>query len=347
MNQIIFSTNHPAPYIDRWIKILKTKYTVKTLYRNHKSAYKSWSSPSPYEGKIISNLSLRETIELCKSSQLVILGGWHEKCYLKLLLASKLTNSKVVLFSDYPTLERSWLNIHFKQFFFQNTLNGILCATESTRQIYSNTIRMPNDKLLLFPYLPISEINQANSFNTKNENRKLNIFIANSFYPRKGHDVLYSAFKQLKSNNLLDRFNIVITGNGEEFKHYENLYKKLATNIKILGWVENNEYEQLMADTDIFIHASHFEPFGIPPLDALKCSKLLIVSNGVESTSQLINNSENGFIFKKGDWNQLANILADIAINPSIITTCAQNGHKTFQEHFSESVILQTIEKLF
>ena len=33
MKSILLTTNHPAPYIDEWVKILRKEYEVDVVYR--------------------------------------------------------------------------------------------------------------------------------------------------------------------------------------------------------------------------------------------------------------------------------------------------------------------------
>ena len=62
----------------------------------------------------------------------------------------------------------------------------------------------------------------------------------------------------------------------------------------------------------MFIHASTFEPFGIPPIDAMKYGKLVIASDGVKSISDIIVNGENGFMFHAGNSEELAQMLMQV-----------------------------------
>ena len=49
--------------------------------------------------------------------------------------------------------------------------------------------------------------------------------------------------------------------------------------MKLKGWVEYAEYLDILAANDVFIHASLHEPFGIPPMDAMRYGKLVIARN--------------------------------------------------------------------
>lgn len=60
-----------------------------------------------------------------------------------------------------------------------------------------------------------------------------------------------------------------------------------------------------MLNTDVFIHASIFEPFGIPPIDAMKCGKVLVCSKGIKSVEGIIEDGSNGYDFNPKDDDKL------------------------------------------
>lgn len=102
--------------------------------------------------------------------------------------------------------------------------------------------------------------------------------------------------------------------------------KKIKPDIKFLGWIENDTYSEYMEQTDVFIHASIFEPFGIPPVDAMKYGKLLIVSDGVKSTDEIILDGVNGYIFSAGDAKELASKIKNVVKNRKNLYEMAAKG---------------------
>ena len=64
----------------------------------------------------------------------------------------------------------------------------------------------------------------------------------------------------------------------------------------------------------LFMHPI-FEPFGIPPLDAMKKKKVVIASLGVKSAEEIIIHGENGFLFNPNFPSQLTSILKSLSID--------------------------------
>ncbi len=172
---------------------------------------------------------------------------------------------------------------------------------------------------------------------------KINIFIANNFVERKGYSILMEAFTLLKQNNLIDKFNIVIAGTGVLFEKYSKEFMNLSSNIILLGWIEQEEYLFNMNNCDVYIHASLFEPFGIPPLDAMARGKLLIVSDGVKSTDRIIEDSINGYVYSAPKSEELYEILKKL--NVDTIYTLGMKGQDRVFKEFHNDIFVSTIKE--
>ena len=162
---------------------------------------------------------------------------------------------------------------------------------------------------------------------------------------RKGYSSIVEAFSIMSKNNSLNRFKIKIAGNGECFDETKTSLDGLNEDIEFLGWVEPDQYSHLINNCDIYIHASLFEPFGIPPLDAMCRQKLLVASNGVESVSSLLTTGVDGFLFSAGDGKELAHILENIDVNN--LYTIARKGRETLLSTYNKTVYQEAIEYCF
>ena len=155
---------------------------------------------------------------------------------------------------------------------------------------------------------------------------------------------ILTAFELLHSKSLLGQYRIRIAGNGELYDEIKNKLDNLNEDITFIGWIEDEQYLYEMDHCDIFIHASQFEPFGIPPLDALCRAKMLIASSGVESVNSIIDNGIDGYIFKADSGEELATILEKI--NRTQIYKIGDNGRKKLLETYNDSVFEATIRKI-
>ena len=347
---ILFSTVHPSPYMDEMIECIKCDYKVNVIYNYLSDKYKKWNNYSWVAGFLFKDLSLKRIIELIRVSNFIIIGGWGSWECIKLILLSKLLSKKIAVFSDCPIkVKKNLFTYWFKKYFLFKQINYFFCATISTIDIYSKYYNIDLNRLKYFPYafnVPkesyIENINNSRIQELKNGSLP-RIFISNSFYKRKGYDILFELFKEVEKNNLLEKYDISIAGLGEGYTNYKFKFKSLSSKIKFLGWLEYEDYLDMMNNTDIFIHTSLFEPFGIPPIDAMARGKLLIVSDGVQSTTLIIKNGQNGYIYSATDAKQLITIFENIKIES--IYDIGLNAIKTTSENYSKEVYSKVLKE--
>lgn len=307
---MLFTAIHPAPYIDSWIVGLRKYYAVDVAYNYSKSAAKTWRDYQPTDGIVIKEYGLVSWTRLVKRSDVIVLNGWNKPYNIYTLIIALLLNKKVAVFSDYPVeVKRYSLKWFFKKLFFSLLVPRILCATYSTKRYYQEVFSYKEGNTIFFPYATKDAPN-TDDFNVERihvltNGGNLKIFVANNFRARKGYDVLTKAMGLL-DKNLLAHTDFVIAGSGELQEEYSRKIKQIVPNVRFLGWVEENEYSKLLKETDLFIHASTFEPFGIPPIDAMKYGKAIVVSDSVKSVSDIIHNLKNGFLFHAGCAEDLA-----------------------------------------
>lgn len=310
MKRLLFTAIHPAPYIDQWIWELRKYYDIEIAYNYKKSAAKTWQSYSPISGKIIKEYGLVGWTKQIIKNDVILLNGWNKPYNIYTLFIAFLIRKEILVFSDYPTeVIKYSLKWFLKKCFLFLFVPRILCATQSTQKYYQRIFSYKKKNTIFFPYATIAAPDLTD-FNTNRSHSlmqgdKIRIFVANNFRARKGYNVLTDSLLLL-SKKELSEIDLIIAGSGELFDEYCSKLKEIKSDIKFLGWIENDTYSEYLEKTDIFIHASIFEPFGIPPVDALKYGKLLIVSDGVKSTDEIIVDGVNGYIFKAGNAKELA-----------------------------------------
>lgn len=352
MKKILITTNHPAPYINQEIDVLKRNYEVNVIYHWRKDPHKTWKGFVGYEGKFCDQLSFVRFLSEYKKNDVAILGGWANKyCFFTILL-SFLFHTKCCVFSDYPSPEvKKNIFYYIRKCLLFPSLDFIFCATESTRTFYHDVYGLPMSKLVFFPYKYNDSYTDENkTINAERERElqqskeKINVFIANNFIERKGYKAVVDAFEILHNKNELNKFSVKIAGNGELFESVKSRLDALNESISFLGWIESDEYETLINNCDIYIHASTHEPFGIPPLDALGREKLLVASNGVQSVVSIIRNGVSGYLFNANDGESLADIL--LHIDRSSIYKIGREGRNVVTSMYSDEIYKNAIERV-
>ena len=352
MKSILLTTNHPAPYIDKWVDILSKDYEVDIVYRWRKDPYKQWSRFEGTKGLFYDEISLLKFWKIYKEHDIAILGGWDNLYCFVTIFFGFLFKTKCCVFSDHPTPKiKKNFKYYIRKYCLFKLLDYIFCATESTRYFYHEHYGISYSKLMLFPYCyndVFTEqnqiINQLRCDNLINKDEKVNVFIANNFIERKGYNDIVSAFEILHKKQQLCKYKVKIAGNGELYVKVKAQLDELKEDITFLGWIESEQYLNEMNNCDIYIHASQFEPFGIPPLDALCRGKLLIASDGVQSVNSIIRCGINGFIFKANDELKLSDILSKI--DKKKIYEIGANGRKSLLETYCGNVFCNVCRKV-
>ncbi|MCC0727048.1 glycosyltransferase [Clostridioides sp. ZZV14-6045] len=146
------------------------------------------------------------------------------------------------------------------------------------------------------------------SFNTvKQSKEKFKIlFVGRLSNHEKRLDVLFKAL------SLLDKdWELNIFGRGQDEGELRNLAMKLNIygNINWLGWVEN-PWESIDSAT-VLVLTSDFEGFAMVLIEALGRG-IPVISSDCSGSTDIIESNKNGWMFKKGDYEQLYIILKNI-----------------------------------
>jgi glycosyltransferase involved in cell wall biosynthesis len=161
------------------------------------------------------------------------------------------------------------------------------------------------------------------------------------FHPEKSIDTLIKAtpFIVKKYPNA----HVVLVG----FGHLEKDLKKLTDNlamkdyITFCGKVSDEDLVLAYNAADIFVLPSLAELEGMVVLEAMACGKPLLIANAKDSASTYFVNG-NGYLFKAGDHNDLAEKALQLLNNEELLQKMAE---KSF-EASSEYNIDRSIDKL-
>lgn len=153
------------------------------------------------------------------------------------------------------------------------------------------------------------------SFNKiKQSKERLKIlFVGRLSNHEKRLDVLFKALSLLDKDWELDIF-----GSGQDEDELRNLAIKLNVNgnINWLGWVENPW--KIIDSTTVLVLTSDFEGFAMVLIEALGRG-IPVISSDCSGSTDIIENNKNGWMFKKGDYEQLYIVLKNIQSNMNLL----------------------------
>ena len=305
--KILMIVNEPSPYMDIWFNGIAQKNELTVIYTAEVNAGHPWKTFKGFGGIFSSDMSLNELRKKVKECDLVIAGGWIRIYPFMAMMFGFLYHKTTIMTTDHPFHPKKWVSL-FKRLFLYRKLDYIFCATEETcASIIKTYGKVVEGKTRFFPYGIDTEVKISTK---KHQIDRIDVLVATNFLPRKGHSVLFEALKMLdkEDERIKSKYHFTFVGKGDELGKCQTIARELSIDTKFLGWVENEEYHRLMDETDVYIHPSIEEPFGIPPVDAMCKGKVVIVCDGVMSLRGLIRQGENGFHYSSPVENNNASV---------------------------------------
>ncbi len=160
------------------------------------------------------------------------------------------------------------------------------------------------------------------------------------FSPEKGHDFLLDGIRTFKdmltgSSITSTKFRFVLVGDGELHEQIVEKAKALDLQDDILFTGYQEDIENILKSSDIFISHSSSEAFGISILEAM-ASGLPVIATDSGGTAEIVNDrNKSGILIAYGDKEALATSLIHLLQNRELIKEYVYTGYKIVLEHFS------------
>ena len=342
--KLLFTTVHPAPYFDRLFSFFSQKdVDVEAWYEFSKVEEKNWKTYHPKSVHLYKEKSfLSKALHFSKFDFVILHWGNKENILIALIL--KIKGKKFAYYLDHPDPSSSKTKGAF--YIFKRAIMKMATymfpACYSCADYLKEIYKISDEKIRVWPY---SHSEAPKTINVVNDERikaihngaKVKLLIASRFIERKGYSIVFQAFKLLASQGVLSEYDINVVGNGELYEEYKSKFSKLTPFIHFFGWIENDDYERMLNETDVYLHPSLFEPFGIPPLDAMERKKFVVSTDAVKSMD-IFANVTGVKIYPAYDSMALAKILKYIIKNKDEIYSWTENNPRFVQQKYSMNV---------
>jgi len=141
-----------------------------------------------------------------------------------------------------------------------------------------------------------------------------------------------------------------IVGDGPEHTKLLSLSRKLgldSDSVRFLPPVTFEVVRRLMQESDVYVMPSNqMEGWGAVIGESMSEGCLVVANEDGGSARALISDSESGFLFRDGDWHQLANILNEIASNPTLRIRIRQQAWEWMHSRWSPRVAAERLVSL-
>lgn len=162
----------------------------------------------------------------------------------------------------------------------------------------------------------------------------------------KGLDDVLSVLPDLIAKN--PKIKFLLVGNGEYTNEIFIRINKMhiENNVILAGYVDQEKLAKLYNIADIFIFPSHCDE-GLPlvVLEALSSGLPSICARGA-GTEEIIDDGEDGYLYEKGNIEELSNKLNIMLCNSELYGKIAKSARKKAEAKFSQTVMVSKIEKI-
>ncbi len=206
-----------------------------------------------------------------------------------------------------PRLARKFYHIHYRN----RRKNIYVLGASAYAAADYRILRSYPGKCYKFGYFPfIPELDIEACMQEKGRNHPPVVLWAGRFLKLKRADLLLHALHQLSEREI--DFKLRMVGNGEEEAHLKELVNKLnlTKQVEFLGFLSPEAVRTEMEKANIFVMTSNFlEGWGAVIYEALSAGCAVVASHACGSTPWLVKPGVNGYIFKSGSRNSLADKL--------------------------------------
>ncbi len=278
-------------------------------------------------------LNLYNTYKFLKSQKIeyLILSGWNNIFYQSIFIIAKILNIKIILRCENNFYETSYLKKKIKiflltivfKFFYKFIAIGKKnnemyreCGVSKDKIIKSN-YSIDNDFFSKKKILKKKEAYLKDKYKT--HNKKVFIFVG-KFINRKGIDVLLDAITHLNNFPIVTRKSIfLLVGQGSELTRIRKFIKlKKISNLCLINFKNQDDLKYYYKISNFLILPSFYETWGLVVNEAMAMEKPVIISNSCGCANDLVLNDKNGYIFKKGNSEELSKIIIKILQNKKV-----------------------------
>ncbi len=191
----------------------------------------------------------------------------------------------------------------------------------------------------------------ANLTPRKTQNRRIRFLSCGSINIRKGQHLLLEAIKKIPSNYLeLAEFIFIgdtIPGDieGEKIKDQIIEASQNSNQIKLYSSINRDELFKLYQEIDVLALPSLDDPMPVVATETFMLSNICLCSD-CTGTSTYIHDGKNGFVFKSGNVDELAEKIIYILQHPDKLDQIRVEGRKIYEKFFHMQIFEKNLLKL-
>lgn len=317
---------------------------IQTVPMEEERIKMGWGEDLP--NFVIESYKDKETFQKCKelifNADVVIVGGCHEveKLVHKRIKANKLT------FRYSERIYKNWKNrltipLRFIKYHWANSKNTyLLCASAYAAKDYALTGNFIG-KAYKWGYFPAVKKYESIEKLIDDKTPASILWVAR-LLELKHPELPIKIAKSLKESGY--KFQLSLIGNGELESKIRELIKSEGVEdcVTMLGAMKPEEVRKHMEQSEIFLFTSDFnEGWGAVLNESMNSACAVVACHAIGAVPFLINDGENGFIYKNGDEDDLFNKVKILLDNPEKRKEMSLKAYKTMTEIWNAEVAAQ------
>lgn len=240
----------------------------------------------------------------------------------------------------------------YKKFAWQNNLINLFFF--NIKQRIEENIIFNSDKIIALNSYIETYLNNKGFYKTEvipnavdykkyyNNGDKNFILFAGRLEKVKGINYLINAFSKLS-----DDMNLIIIGSGpEESNLKKSLNSEQKNKVEFIPHLSKIKLQEYLSQCSIFVLPSLFETFGIVLIEAMASGKPVIASD-IPGPRHIIQHGVNGFLFEKGNEEELIKYLKLLIENDNLRKEMGKNARKTVEDNYSFKKVAEAYLKVF
>ena len=150
-----------------------------------------------------------------------------------------------------------------------------------------------------------------------------------------------------KAEEQKKRICFEIAGDGPSYEEAQKLVSQYQLNhyFHFHGWVDKEEKEKLLQQSDLFVLPSYFEGLPMSILEAISYG-MPVISTKVGSIDEAVKDGVNGYLIEPGDISALEDSLHSAISNPSF-EKMGKASRRLAEKNFDEEKYFRQIEALY
>ena len=340
--RILVLSIYPAPYRVDLIGRFSDKYELDVFFESASGDQRSseWFRQGRYY-----TLDTEDGIEKYKEIKLinyslVLVYDYASKEGIKIIAKCKRAKIPYIINCDGVMMEKhgNFLRDFLKRFLIKGA-SGYFASGENAKQYFlkygaddakisiHTFSELEDDDILKRPLSLKEKVTLREKLGLP-MNGKIAIAVGR-FIPLKRYDALIKMWKQMP-----DDFTLLLVGGGTEEKEYRNIVDNNAImNIIISGFLPKEKLFDYYKASDIFVHPTSYDVWGLVVNEAMACGLPVVVSDHCVAGLELIENGENGYKIQMGNDDEMRQRILKIIGNDSLYEKMSHNVLTTIRPY--------------